>query len=485
MTPVNYAVNPSPVNPLRYGTNTTPGTTDMTTAISNAVAVAIAGNIQMRVPGGLYLCSSSIAFTLATTFASLSIFGDGAEVTEIVWSSGNGFAGTFNSKYNSVHVRDITLSTKQAFSGAAFSLTQTSASFAIGPANDFTNVNIRGFDGYGGTNAWNYGISTNSVSNVSLSNVNVFGNSSASSSNTIAAYLQGSVTVPGVVFNFDSCSFDFCYYGILYGSYVQGVTVTGCNFTLDTIGVLYPTASGSTGDQLAISDSQFECTEFGILTQPSASILNNVQLTNNLFLVGAAASAVGVQFNLAGYFSITGNDFNPQPPNAATAIGIVLGAGSYPGAVLGNNFNGINQGIFVGSSAAISNIVINSNTFNGINVGSLPNGVVLFSNSSNCTLAFNTFNGCTTPVTDAGTGNVKAGNVGYVTRNSGVTGAIATGATVTHGLASTPTSVVLTQQDAAPTAVYPSAIGGTTFTINYAGGGTHAFSWQASFGNPA
>lgn len=64
-------------------------------------------------------------------------------------------------------------------------------------------------------------------------------------------------------------------------------------------------------------------------------------------------------------------------------------------------------------------------------------------------------------------------------QNKGVTGAIASGATVTHGLVTTPSVVILTPQDGTPTAVFPSAIGGTTFAITYTGGGTHAFAWQA------
>jgi len=66
-----------------------------------------------------------------------------------------------------------------------------------------------------------------------------------------------------------------------------------------------------------------------------------------------------------------------------------------------------------------------------------------------------------------------------VTQNAGVTGAIATLATVAHGLSVTPTTVLLTAQDGTPTAVFPSVIGATTFTVNYTGGGTHAFAWSA------
>jgi hypothetical protein len=79
--------------------------------------------------------------------------------------------------------------------------------------------------------------------------------------------------------------------------------------------------------------------------------------------------------------------------------------------------------------------------------------------------------------TSKGTGSVQANGVPILT--SGVTAAIATGATVAHGLPYTPTVVLLTAQDATPTAVFPSAIGATTFTINYTGGGTHAFAWSA------
>lgn len=68
---------------------------------------------------------------------------------------------------------------------------------------------------------------------------------------------------------------------------------------------------------------------------------------------------------------------------------------------------------------------------------------------------------------------------GYVSSNSGVTGAIATGATVNHGLATTPASVQLTAADGTPTNVYADTLGSTSFKVNYTGGGTHAFYWSA------
>jgi len=74
-----------------------------------------------------------------------------------------------------------------------------------------------------------------------------------------------------------------------------------------------------------------------------------------------------------------------------------------------------------------------------------------------------------------------AHNVGWVTENSGITEAIASGATVNHGLASTPTSVIVTASETGLTDIYVSAVAATTFTITYAGGGTHVFYWYAEY----
>ena len=64
-------------------------------------------------------------------------------------------------------------------------------------------------------------------------------------------------------------------------------------------------------------------------------------------------------------------------------------------------------------------------------------------------------------------------------RNSGVTWAAASPITVTHGLGTTPTKVLLTSVDGVPTGIYPNTLGTTTFAINFAGGGSHAFYWEA------
>lgn len=66
------------------------------------------------------------------------------------------------------------------------------------------------------------------------------------------------------------------------------------------------------------------------------------------------------------------------------------------------------------------------------------------------------------------------------TSNSG-NRTIATGGTVTHGLGITPTSITVTAAESGPTDIYLSAIGDTTFAINFGAGGTKNFYWSAEY----
>ena len=90
-------------------------------------------------------------------------------------------------------------------------------------------------------------------------------------------------------------------------------------------------------------------------------------------------------------------------------------------------------------------------------------------------------------VTDAGTKNIIKDNVGYITENSG-TATITAGQTsvaVTHGLAATPTRVILTPTtDTAGRRYWVSAKGATTFTITIDSTYTSdiTFDWRAQIG---
>jgi hypothetical protein len=74
VTPTNFAYPPG--NILRYGTNTTPGTTDMSAALKAAIDVAYAGGGDVYLPAGSYGISS-VARTWTASNVGIRIRGDG------------------------------------------------------------------------------------------------------------------------------------------------------------------------------------------------------------------------------------------------------------------------------------------------------------------------------------------------------------------------------------------------------------------------
>lgn len=84
--------------------------------------------------------------------------------------------------------------------------------------------------------------------------------------------------------------------------------------------------------------------------------------------------------------------------------------------------------------------------------------------------------GRVTPTTD----DIVKGNRGHITKNSDSTGAIASGATVAHGLAGNlvPAYVNVTPKDTGVTDFYVT-VDANNITVNYSGGGTHDFFWEA------
>jgi parallel beta-helix repeat protein len=75
--------------------------------------------------------------------------------------------------------------------------------------------------------------------------------------------------------------------------------------------------------------------------------------------------------------------------------------------------------------------------------------------------------------------NAAVRNCGLITEKSGSTPPIAAGTPIPHGLAFPPACVIVTPIDGAPPGVCVRNIGAKTFTIDYAGGGMHAFYWRA------
>jgi hypothetical protein len=70
ITPTNEGYEPGDIN--RYGTNTTPGTTNMTAALAAACLVASNGGPAVYIPAGTYLITSAVRL-----YSGITIYGDG------------------------------------------------------------------------------------------------------------------------------------------------------------------------------------------------------------------------------------------------------------------------------------------------------------------------------------------------------------------------------------------------------------------------
>jgi hypothetical protein len=152
--------------------------------------------------------------------------------------------------------------------------------------------------------------------------------------------------------------------------------------------------------------------------------------------------------------------------------------------ILGNTIIDAKRGFSITNSTygtVGENEVRGSNTLNNIwSIDSSTN--ILLRNNEVTAPATAVFgSGSSSQLTTPANNNRATGGSGLVVQSKGVTGLIATGGTVSHGLSVTPTNVVIAPADTGVTDFFVSALGASTFTINYSGGGTHAFYWRAEF----
>jgi hypothetical protein len=518
-------------NILRYGTNTTPGTTNMTAAITAAIAFAMAGGGPVIAPPGIYLYTAQIVTAFPAALTDISIIGAGANLTEFRCSAASGgLAFTWNTELNTVHIRDIAFTTSVANGGTALAFNYNSFGSASS-LSDVENCVFRGSDGYNVAFYWTNGVVQNDTSALNIDNCTFFGKGTFAAGATgcsgTGVVVQGiNSSNLGILTNVTRCNFMFLHQGINYGGAVgfyQGLSVATTNFTLCDYGIVQ--SAGQVSDaQLAVTGSQFAC-NFDI------SLLSGIVGTNivgNYFIsqfTGDIAITIAGQYD----FSIANNyfqslstaanvtavsintvalTFSPAPSTGATsgtyAAPLIYAAGqafsivTSTGQSLRAFFTGLGNAnlswfpAITGSPTTAATLTAGVGVIQGNVIDNYSVGINLNPNTAGVLVTANVFN---TPgavvINNQGPATVAAflvpnsvtNNPGFLTSNKGVTGAIATGATVAHGLAVTPTIVLLQAQDGTPTAVFPGAPGATTFTVNYAGGGTHAFSWQASIAN--
>ena len=361
-------------NILQYGGDRT-GTNDNTAAFAAAVAASQSGKICVYLPSGTYQFNSQQVVTLSGSSprASVTIRGDGSEVTVLEFSSGtSGLSVQLNSAFHSFHIQDMSILSEGTTNVAGIQITQNASPVsnpANSPISDITSVTLRGSDGYGATNYWLTGINVTNASFINFVNDNVVGPLATTGT---GVNLAGTSSDIGVVYNFWGFNSIYSNVGLFYGSYIQGVSITGSNFTGDNYGIATP-ASANGLAQLSVSSSQFN---------------------NNIAGFNLQTTPDGVQ--------IVGNDFY-LPIAGATGINL---AAALPASIVGNTFHGLSTGqTGIGVlSFASAGVYIGGNVFRN-----MAAGINLTASSQYVTVGPNIFaSTVTTPITNSGTNNTVA-----------------------------------------------------------------------------
>jgi len=357
--------------------------TDNTTPLNTALAALTGTGGCIYFPPGKYKFNSSVSFSLPAGIFSMGLLGSGQDNTILTWPNASGGI-TFNYAgiSSSAHIRDLSFTTGTTAGGNA--LTLNLATSVANPADtaisDVYRVTMRGDDGYAATDYWSLGLNIANVSNIQIENLAVIGAASANGTGISIIGLPGSSTY-GVQYNIAKSALQFLTSGIVYNSFVQGVTVDQTNFTGNINGIISPASQTGTLAQLAVTNSQFNpaASGGGIVTSTS---ITEVLIANNLF-IALASNINTINLVANNHFVITGNEITS---------GNLTGTG----------------GILVNTTSAGAKGIIANNDIFGF-----ATGIALQAGSQNVSVQGNTFTGNTTTISNSGTGNIIVNNSGY------------------------------------------------------------------------
>jgi hypothetical protein len=317
--------------------------------------IANQGRGAAHFPAGKWSFGSAINIALPNNYDVIAIFGDGADISELTWTGANGgISITSGGSTIGYHFRDLSLTTGVANGGNAVSINQNGGA---GNLTNFTNVVIRGADGYQANDYWSQGVVLDGVSNVNFDGIFISGPGSTAG-NGIVVQGQGSGEY-AIVINLLNSIINFCYSGFIYGSNVQGVYVTGTNFTGCINGII--SVGGDTGqDELIVLGCQF-----GLLAGNGSAVaiptnVIHVDISHNLIFF----HALGLNISRGSFVSIQSNLFTGFDPQG-TAI-IVADALPTTGIIDHNTFYQTNVGIILNQGSSGFTVGM-SNKFQGVN----------------------------------------------------------------------------------------------------------------------
>jgi hypothetical protein len=360
---------------MAYGGS--PANRDNGAALAAALKASSGDGRCVYFPPGRFTFVSNFKFMLPNGSASITLTGAGADVTQLYWPAGGGLTIDYVGAQNSVHLRNLSLTTGSVGVGTAVLLNQTNGDVgaADNALNELSGVTIRGADGYSQNDYWDRAVEIKQICDVNLVGLVISGPGGAAYSDKgIGVVLEGSTSNPAVVFNVTGATFDYLSKGIVYGQQVQGLTVSQSNFVGDDYGIYVP-ANISGLDQLTVVGSQFNCATAGIYV---GSSLSNTLFSANLFIVPNTGR--GIHLQQAYLYSAVGNSFNIGTAQGKTyPIAIEVGSTAGGGTITGNLFDSMVTAILLDRTSSGANVQSNEysndlTTVNNLGTGNTVGG---------------------------------------------------------------------------------------------------------------
>jgi hypothetical protein len=362
----NGKISAGCLNIMAYGADPTH------TASNNSAwtAVLAAGNPDQQCvyfPHGNYLFATSPTWTAPHTNSSITIKGDGDDVSQAFFASGqNGFTLNLISTTNTFHVEGMSLRSHSTNAGSGLVIQGTQTSNTYGAQSSVEGVSLYGGDCPACSNSWTIGIDVINFSVINFSKVKVVG--PAVTNSGVGMIFGANSATPGTTFNLQDIEMDLLDQGIQIQDNIQGVTINQSNFTgLNTgVNVLAGLAYGD-NDQLTISNSQFNASSNGVLVQ---SPYRAVTIHDNRFVVPGAVDGILLQ----NYAMTDVHDNQFTNVGGGGGNGIVFGTYSHDVSTVANNTTQFfTTGIFLQSTSQNVTVLPGntgaSNTSNIVNSG--------------------------------------------------------------------------------------------------------------------
>jgi hypothetical protein len=217
---------------------------------------------------------------------------------------------------------------------------------------------ICGSDGPHGTQYWTNAAIFTGWGNINSRSLNTFGANGLGSG--VAVKGQSASQLYAVMFNFESCSFNSHTFGLVYGCYVQGVTVNQCNFNGECgiAGIASAASEPGILSLLSVTGSQFD---YGGSAIYLSTTVDSVQLSNNTFTIAESGNSC-VYLGGAFQFNSNGNYYNTNPRNNPTGTyGLVVNPPGF-GVSNGDCFQGLTCPIDL--KPGVTNVAIGVNRYN-------------------------------------------------------------------------------------------------------------------------